>query len=304
MVELCPVSFAQQRLWFLEQLEPGSCAYNLPTAIRIRGTLNVDWFSRALTAIVRRHDSLRTTFASVDGQAIASIQSDPDPVVLPVVDLEQVAEEDKEQHALCLAAEEGQRPFDLTAGPLLRVLLLRLSATHHLLVLTIHHIVADGWSIDVMLKELAEFYTACHSNCPPEVPQFSTGYSDFARWQREAVADDVQTRQLEYWQQTLHGAPALLELPADRLRPAVQSHKGHRYPVHLDEELVRALAELGAKERVTPFMMLLAAFETLLWRYTGVPDFVLGTPIAGRSHVEFEPLIGLFVNTVPLRANL
>lgn len=304
MAQLGPVSFAQQRLWFLDQLEPGTCVYNLPTAIRIRGALNIGAFARALTAIVCRHDSLQTTFTSVEGQAMASIRSDPDPVALPVVDLGHVPEQDKEGHALLIAAQEAQRPFDLTAGPLLRVLLLRFSPEHHLLVLMMHHIIADGWSIDILLKELAKFYDAYDSNQPPELARLPIGYSDFARWQREALSGDVQARQLEYWQRTLSGAPAVLELPADRLRPAVQSHKGHTYTVHLDEELTRVLVALGTKERITPFMMLLAAFETLLWRYTGVPDFVLGTPMAGRGHFEFEPLIGLFVNTVPLRANL
>ncbi|HEY7387936.1 MAG TPA: amino acid adenylation domain-containing protein [Bryobacteraceae bacterium] len=304
MAQLSPVSFAQQRLWFLDQLEPGTCVYNLPTAIRIRGVLNVRAFAQALAAIVCRHDSLHTTFTSVEGQVMACIRPDPDPVALPVVDLGHMPEQDKEEHALRIAAEEGQRPFDLSAGPLLRVLLLRFSSEHHLLVLTMHHIITDGWSIGILLKELAKFYVAYDSNQPLEVARLPMGYSDFARWQREALTGDVQARQLEHWQRTLSGAPSVLELPADRLRPAVQSHKGDRYTVRLDAELTRALAELGTKERVTPFMMLLAAFETLLWRYTGVPDFVLGTPMAGRSHCEFEPLIGLFVNTVPLRANL
>lgn len=148
---------------------------------------------------------------------------------------------------MLIAAEEGQRPFDLTAGPLLRVLLLRFSPGHHLLVLTMHHIIADGWSIDILLKELAKFYVAYDSNQPPEVAPLPMGYRDFARWQREALTGDVQARQLEYWQRTLSGAPAVLGLPADRLRPAVQSHKGHRYKVHLDEELTRVLAELGRR---------------------------------------------------------
>jgi amino acid adenylation domain-containing protein len=304
MAQLGLVSFAQQRLWFLDQLEPGTCVYNLPTGIRIRGALNVGAFARALIAIIRRHDSLHTTFTSLEGQAMASIRPDPDPVALPIVDLGHVPEQDKEGHALRIAAEECQRPFDLTVGPLLRVLLLRFSPEHHFLVLTMHHIIADGWSIDILLKELTKFYVAYDSNQPPEVARLPMGYSDFARWQREALTGDMQARQLKYWQRTLSGAPAVLEIPADRLRPAVQSHKGHRCTVNLDEGLTRALAELGTKERVTPFMMLLAAFETLLWRYTGVTDFVLGTPMAGRSHFDFEPLIGLFVNTVPLRANL
>jgi amino acid adenylation domain-containing protein len=167
-----------------------------------------------------------------------------------------------------------------------------------------HHIVTDGWSINVLLKEMAGFYDAFQSNRSPEIPTLPIQYSDFASWQRESLTGELQARQLEYWKRTLDRAPAVLELPADRLRPAVQSQKGQRHSVRLDAELVKDIVELSRKERVTPFVVLLAAFETLLWRYTGVADFVLGTPMAGRSHVELEPLIGLFVNTIPLRANL
>jgi amino acid adenylation domain-containing protein len=298
------VSFAQQRLWFLEQLEPGNSAYNLPSAIRIRGILDIDALARALQTIVQRHDSLRTTFTAVDGQVMALVVAAPEPAGLPLVILDHLNEDQKEEHALVIAAEEGQRRFDLSAGPLIRLKLLRLSPTEHVLVLTMHHIITDGWSIGVLLKEMAGFYDAFHSNRSPEIPALPIQYSDFASWQRESFTGEAQARQLEYWKRTLGGAPAMLELPADRLRPAVQSHKGHRHSVRLDAELAKDLAEVSRKERVTPFMVLLAAFETLLWRYTGVADFILGTPMAGRSHVELEPLIGLFVNTIPLRANL
>jgi amino acid adenylation domain-containing protein len=299
----CSVSFAQQRLWFLEQLEQENSAYNLVSAIRIRGILDIDALARALQAIVQRHDSLRTTFNAVDGHVMASVCAVA-PVDLGRLSLDHLPEDQREQHALVLAVEEGQRRFNLSTGPLLRVKLLRLSLTEHLLVLTMHHIVADGWSIGVLLKEMAELYKAFLANCSPEIPALPIQYSDFACWQRESVTGEVQTRQLEYWKRTLGGAPAVLELPADRPRPAVQSHQGHRHSVRLDAELAKDVIELSRRERVTPFMVLLATFETLLWRYTGIADFVLGTPMAGRSHFELEPLIGLFVNTIPLRANL
>ena len=300
MNQLRPASFAQQRLWFLEQLEPGNAAYNLASAFRIRGTLDIDALARALQTIVQRHDSLRTTFTAVDGQVMALISAAPEPAGLPLVSLDHLAEDQKEEHALLLAAEEGQRRFDLSAGPLIRTRLLRMSPTEHLLVLATHHIVMDGWSIGVLLKEMAGFYDAFHSNRTPEIPALPIQYADFASWQRESFVGEIPARQLEYWKRTLGGAPAVFELPADRPRPAVQSHKGRRHSVRLDAELAKEVVELSLKEHVTPFMVLLAAFETLLCRYTGVADFVLGTPMAGRSHVELEPLIGLFVNTIPV----
>src|SRR5271169_2294706 len=302
--QLRPVSFAQQRLWLLEQLEPGNAAYNLTSAFRISGILDIDALARALHTIVLRHDSLRTTFTAVDGRVMALLSAAPKPAGLSLVSLDHLAEDQREEHALLLAAEEGQRRFDLSAGPLMSAKLLRMSPRDHMLVLAAHHIVLDGWSIDVLLKEMAGFYDAFHSNRSPEIPTLPIQYGDFASWQLESFVDGIPARQLEYWKRTLGGAPAVLELPADRPRPAVQSHRGHRYSVRLDAELARDVGELSRKERVTPFMVLLAAFETLLWRYTGVADFVLGTPMAGRSHVELEPLIGLFVNTLPLRADL
>jgi amino acid adenylation domain-containing protein len=246
---------------------------------------------------------LRTAFNAVDGHVMASVCAAA-PVELGRVSLDHLPEDQREQHALVLAAKEGQRRFDLSVGPLLRVKLLRLSLTEHLLVLTMHHIIADGWSIGVLLKEMSEVYDAFYSNRSPEIPALPIQYSDFARWQRESVTDELQAYQLDYWKRTLGGAPAVLELPADRPRPAVQSHQGHRHSVRLDADLAKDIIELSLKESVTPFMVLLATFETLVWRYTGVADFVLGTPMAGRSHFELEPLIGLFVNTIPVRANL
>ena len=302
--QLRPASFAQQRLWFLEQLEPGNAAYNLASAFRIRGTLDIDALARALQTIVQRHDSLRTTFTAVDGQVMALLSAAPEPAGLPLISLDQLAEDQKEEHALLLAAEEGQRRFDLSAGPLIRTRLLRMSPAEHVLVLATHHIVMDGWSIGVLLKEMAGFYEAFHSNRTPEIPALPIQYTDFAAWQRESFVGEIPGRQLEYWKQTLGGVSAVFELPADRPRPAVQSYKGRRHSVRLDAELAKEVVELSLKEHVTPFMVLLAAFETLLCRYTGVADFVLGIPMAGRSHIELEPLIGLFLNTIPLRANL
>jgi amino acid adenylation domain-containing protein len=299
-----PVSFAQQRLWFLDQLEPGSSAYNLPFAIRVTGNLNLDAFRRALQAIVQRHESLRTTFAAVDGEVMALVAAVPAPIEAPLVSLEHLPEHQREDRALVIAAEEGQRSFDLSAGPLLRNLLVRLSPTQHVLVLTMHHIATDGWSMGVLFREIGAFYRAFSSDREPDLPALPTQYGDFARWQRESVAEDLTARQLEYWRQALSGAPAVFDLPSDRQRLAVQTHRGSRHSVNLDEGLASGLAQFSRSEQVTLFITLLAAFETLLWRYTGVSDFVLGTPLAGRGDVDLEPLIGVFVQTAPLRANL
>jgi amino acid adenylation domain-containing protein len=299
-----PVSFAQQRLWFLEQLDPGSSTYNLPFAIRVTGTPNLDALRRALHAIVERHEPLRTSFRDVDGEATAVVDTAPAPIEVPVVSLEDLPEPLREDRAFEIAAEEGRRPFDLSVGPLLRVVFLRLSPTRHLIVLTMHHIATDGWSMGVLFRELAAFYRAFSSGDQPEVPALPIQYGDFARWQRQAVADSASARELDYWRQVLSGVPAQFELPSDRPRPAVQTHRGSRHSLNLPEGLASELAEFSRGQKVTLFTTLLAAFETLLWRYTGAADFVVGTPVAGRNDVDLEPLIGIFVQTVPLRASM
>jgi amino acid adenylation domain-containing protein len=302
--QFSPGSFAQERLWFLEHLEPGNAAYNLASLFRIRGALELEAITRALSTVVQRHDSLRSTFSSLDGHVMAIVSPISESIKLPLVNLDHLPENQREESALLLAEEERQRQFHLSTGPLIRAKLLRLSATEHVLVLTMHHIVVDGWSIRVLVNEMAEFYDAFRSNRPPNVPELPIQYSDFASWQRGYVGGEVFAGQLDYWKHTLNGVPAMLELPADRPRPAAHSHKGNRFRVGLDAELTEKVSELSRNEGATPFMVLLAAFETLLWRYSGVSDFVLGTAAAGRSHVELEPLVGLFANTIPLRANL
>jgi hypothetical protein len=300
---LQPVSFAQQRLWFLEHLEPGTSAYNLPRAIRITGILDVEALRRALDAIVQRHESLRMTFTDVDGKVMASLGPGA-PVDVPVVSLESRPEDQKQAQAAVMAGKEGQRPFNLTTGPVMRVKLVRLSHEQHILVLTLHHIITDGWSMDVLFRELGEFYNAFSSNRSLDIPPLPIQYSDFARWQRKSIGIDVLARDLAFWKKTLSGVPPVLELPADRCRPAFQSHKGRTHRIKLDQELAKDLLDLSRRQGVTLFMTLLAAFETLLWRYTGAGDFVLGTPIAGRDEVDLEQIVGLFANTLPLRAKL
>jgi amino acid adenylation domain-containing protein len=302
--QMHPVSFPQQRLWFLSQLEPASSAYNLPFAIRVTGNLHIALLRRALQAVVQRHESLRTTFIEVDGQVSALVAAEAAAVELPLVSLEHLSDDKREQQALAFASEEGRRPFDLSVGPLMRFVLLRLSPVEHIFVLNIHHIIVDGWSMSVLFREIAEFYKAFSSNRLPNIAALPIQYGDFTRWQRERITEDTLAPKLEYWRRALTGAPNALELPVDRRRPAVQTHRGCRYSINLDDNLAHDLAEFSRRERVTIFATLLAAFETLLWRYTGLADFVLGTALAGRTEVELESLVGLLVETLPLRANI
>ncbi|HVS00777.1 MAG TPA: condensation domain-containing protein, partial [Thermoanaerobaculia bacterium] len=283
-----PLSFAQQRLWFLDQLEPGSAAYNIPLAVRLTGELSAGLLEGIFAEVVRRHESLRTTFASRDGRAVQVIV--PPRVELPVVDLSQVAE----QEALCLAREEARRPFDLQRGPLLRLTLLRLSGQEHILLLTMHHIVSDGWSMGVLLREVA----ALHAG--RSLPALGVQYADFAVWQRSWLEGEALEAHLAYWRRQLHGAPQVLELPADRPRPAVQTFRGTSRDVVLPVEL----SSLCRREGATPFMVLLAAWAALLGRHAHQEDVLMGTPVAGRNRREVEDLIGFFINTLVLRVDL
>ena len=298
-----PTSFSQQRLWFLDQLEPGSPVYNIARAIRISGNLHVGFLERALQAIVGRHESLRTTFTAADGDPVQVVHP-PHSVPIPVTSLDHLTEAQRQAQIWAIIAEESRRPFDLTAGPLMRARVLRLSPGQHIFLVSFHHIVTDGWSMSLFFEELGGCYEALCRDSVPALPELPVQYSDFARWQRASVTGEQFARGLEFWKRALDGVPAVLELPADRCRPSIQSHEGSQLAVALDPGLAQRLRGFAKAERVTLFMVLLAAFETLLFRYTGADDFVVGTPVAGRDQVELEPLIGFFVNTLPLRANL
>ncbi len=298
-----PLSFAQQRLWFLEQLEPGSPTYNIRTALRLDGPLEVPTLERSLTEIVRRHEALRTTFPTVLGEAHQKIAADPS-FVMPLVDLGALPAGEREAEAHRRIAEESLRPFDLATGPLLRALLLRLSGREHVLVLTVHHIVSDGWSMTVLGRELGALHEAFSAGRPSPLPELPVQYADHAVWQRQWLSGDVLRTQLDYWKKQLAGAPQDLELPADRPRPPVLSYRGASVPVALPLDLLAGLRATSRREGVTLFMTLLAAFQVLLARYTGRDDIVVGSPIAGRTQVETEGLIGLFVNTLALRTDL
>ncbi|MCP3142127.1 non-ribosomal peptide synthase/polyketide synthase [Pyxidicoccus sp. QH1ED-7-1] len=298
-----PLSFAQQRLWFIDQLEPGNPAYNIFTALRLDGTLDPSALERSFQALVERHEALRTTFSATDGQPTQVISA-PAAFSVPVVDLSALPDAHREAEARRLAAQEGQRPFDLARGPLLRATVLRLDAVHHVLLLTMHHIVSDGWSMGVLIREMTDFYAAFTSGRPPALSELPVQYADFASWQRGWLQGDTLKTQLGWWREQLSGAPAALELPTDRARPSVQSFRGATLPVHLPRAISQSLLDLCQREGVTPFMALLSAFQLLLGRYSGQDDVTVGSPIAGRNRAETEGLIGFFVNTLVLRTRL
>ncbi|MCL5995880.1 MAG: amino acid adenylation domain-containing protein, partial [Chloroflexi bacterium] len=298
-----PLSFAQQRLWFLDQLEPGSPLYNIPVALRLAGPLDANALERCLNEIVRRHEVLRTVFPMVDGQPVQSIQPSL-AMVLSVTDLSNLTAMEREAEVLRLATREALQPFDLAHGPLIRTHLLRIGAQDHVVLWTTHHIVSDGWSGGVLMREVAALYAAFCAGQPSPLPELPVQYADFAQWQRQWLQGDVLQAQLAYWKQQLSGSPPLLELPTDRPRPATQTSIGAHHTFDLSPSLARALKALSQREGVTLFMTLLAAFQVLLSRYSHQDDICVGTPIANRDRAEIEDLIGFFVNTLVLRTDL
>jgi amino acid adenylation domain-containing protein/non-ribosomal peptide synthase protein (TIGR01720 family)/FkbM family methyltransferase len=295
-----PLSFAQQRLWFLDQLEPGSALHNIPAAVRLEGSLDVAALESAFTELVRRHEVLRTTFVSHEGQPVQHI-SPAARLSLATLDLQLLPEAEREAQLLKQAADESRRPFDLSAGPLLRTLLFKLGSQEHVLLLTMHHIVSDGWSMGVLIRELASLYEAFSTGEPPSLPEPTLQYADYAAWQRRWLQGKALETQLAYWKKQLEDAPATLELPTDHPRPTVPSSRGASHAVRLPGSLSESLKALGQRDGATPFMVLLAAFQMLLSRYSGQDDLCVGTPIAGRRHAELEGMLGCFVNTLVLR---
>jgi amino acid adenylation domain-containing protein len=298
-----PLSFSQHRLWFVDQLEPGNPLYNLPAALRLNGALNVTALEQALREIVRRHEVLRTTFASRDGQAVQCVHPEI-AVGLSVIDLAGVPEESRESRATELARAEALKAFDLARGPLIRPVLLRLGAADHLLLPTMHHIASDAWSLSVFTRELAALYEAIAEGKPSPLPDLPVQYADFAVWQRGWLQGEVLDSQLAYWRRRLANLPHALELPTDRPRPAVQRFHGGQHVFTLPRPLAQSLDRLSLDEGVTLFMTLLAAYQALLARYSGQEDIAVGTPVAGRDHPLTEGLIGFFVNVLVLRAHL
>jgi amino acid adenylation domain-containing protein len=297
-----PLSFAQQRLWFLDQLVPENPFYNMPSAVRLSGSLHLRALEQAFAEMVQRHETLRTRFAKVDGQPTQMITPTL-PLPIPVIDLQALTPSAQELAIQQIATEEAHCPFDLTISPLLRVKLLQLEATEYLLLLNLHHIISDGWSLGVLMRELGMLYTAFAKGHSSPLPELPIQYADFAHWQRQWLQGEVLESQLSYWRQQLQDLP-VLSLPVDHPRPATQSYKGAIAPLALSPQLTQALEELSQQAGTTLFMTLLAAFQTLLFRYTGQTDVVVGSPIANRNRSELEGLIGFFVNSLVLRTDL
>jgi amino acid adenylation domain-containing protein len=298
-----PLSFAQQRLWVLDRLEPNSSVYNIPIPLRLKGPLNVPALRNSLSAILRRHEVLHATFAEQD-DAPVQIVAPPKPISLRFTDVCELPFEQREEKARQLAREDARTPFDLTRGPLFRAWLLKLAEQDHVLLLNAHHIVFDGWSRGVLVQELLSHYAALAADVSPALPDLPIQYSDFAIWQREHLAGERLATQIEHWRQQLAGAPASLDLPLDYPRPPLQTFSGAQYLVVAPCSVLDELHQLSRREGATLFMTLLAAFNVLLARYSGQEDIVVGSPIAGRNRAELEKLIGFFVSMLPLRTDL
>jgi amino acid adenylation domain-containing protein len=297
-----PLSFAQQRLWFLDQLQRGTATYNIPLALRLSGILRIDLMEQVFTELITRHETLRTSFSIEEGQPVQMI-APAGTISLPIIDLSELPEDMRETEAMHLAEEEARLPFDLGQGPLLRLKLLRIAAQEHGLLVTMHHIIGDAWSIGIMVQEFSRLYEAAcrqEAQCLPELP---IQYADFSVWQRKWLQGAVLEKQLQYWKQQLVGVQPL-DLPSDRPRPAVMSHAGASVEFSIEAEDLERLKRLSWRQGTTLYMTLLAAFQALLHRYSGQSDISVGSPIAGRRSIETEGLIGLFVNTLVMRTGL
>ncbi|HEU4453971.1 MAG TPA: condensation domain-containing protein, partial [Longimicrobium sp.] len=291
-----PLSFAQERLWFLERLAPEAGVYNMPVRVRLEGAIDAEALRRALETAVSRHEALRSRYSEAEGRPVQSADP-PSRFDLPVIAVDG-------GEAAAWLAEEAWRPFDLERGPLARAALLRLSEAEHVLALNIHHSVADGWSLGILFREVSAAYEAFRRDESPDLPEVPLQYADFAAWQRGWLSGERMEAQLAGWREALDGAPALLELPADRARPARRRHLGAVHAVTLPPELAARLKTLARREGATLFMTLLAAWQALLARWSGQDDVVVGAPIAGRNHAEAEGIVGFFVNMLPLRMEL
>jgi amino acid adenylation domain-containing protein len=297
------LSYAQQRLWFMDRMEPGSPLYNMPAAWRLRGALDHDALQAALSGVAARHESLRTVFGVADGEPVQVVLPAA-PFVLPCTDLSALSEDERQAQADARVRAAAQAPFDLERGPLFRAELVRLADDEHLLLVCMHHIVSDGWSLGVLFGEVASLYGAALRGEPCALARLPIQYADFAAWQREHLAGARLDQQVGWWREHLAGAPALLELPTDHPRPAVRSHRGGLHHFTLPAPLAEELNALARREGATLYMVLLAAFQVLLGRYSGGDDVVVGSPVAGRTRPELEGLIGFFINTIAVRGDL
>ena len=298
-----PLSFAQQRLWILDRLEPNQSAYNMPAAFRLTGPLDIAALEQSIDEIVKRHETLRTTISVVGDEPVQSIAPSLS-INIPIIDLTQVPKDDQLRQVQQRAHWEAKKPFDLSLGPLMRVTLLRIGKEEHILLLTLHHIVSDGWSMGVLYRELSVLYAAFANGRSPSLPELAIQYADYAVWQRQWLQSKQLLVQLDYWKQQLDGAPRVLDLPTDYPRPATLVHKGSKEQLLLSADLSEKVRSLSRLENTTVFMTLLAAFSILLHRYTGEDEVVVGTPIAGRNRSEIEGVIGCFLNHLALRIDV
>jgi condensation domain-containing protein len=298
-----PLSFVQQRLWFIQQLEPESVAYNIPLTLRLTGPLNIAALEQSFNEIMRRHEILRTTFKTIESQPVQFI-SPPGHVNLDVVDLSEFDEVTKSSEVARYRKHELQSCFDVVQGPLWRTKLLRLDAQEHLVLFTMHHAISDGWSMIVLTQEMAQLYQAFLAGRPSPLPELPVQYGDYAVWQREWLRGDVLAAQVGYWRRQLAGAPPRIELPADRPHTPNRTTNGALHEFTFAPEVATKLEEVARRERATPFMVLLASLAALLSRFSGQDDVLVGTMIGGRPRIELEPLIGFFVNTLVVRIDL
>jgi hypothetical protein len=299
----CPLSFAQERLWFLSRMDAGNPAYNLSAGIRLQGRLDVKALEQTFGELISRHEALRTVFTEIGGRPV-QVAHNLAPFSLTPVELRQLPDAARAEQAAALAHEEALRPFDLSSGPLMRVSLWRLADEDYLLLLLMHHIVSDGWSMGVLVREVGALYGAFSTGGASTLRALPIQYGDFACWQREWLQGAVLDRQLSYWRAQLKGAPLLLKLPTDRPRPPVQSSRGARVNFRLPESLSAPLDGLIRQEGATLFILLLAVFKTLLYHYAREEEIIVGSPIANRNRSELEGLIGFFVNSLVLRTRL
>jgi acyl carrier protein len=298
-----PLSFAQQRMWVFDQLVPGSDVYNVPFAVRLSGSLDVDAFERTFNEVIRRHESLRTTFATEGGRPV-QIVAERLEMGIPLVDLSGLLQPEQTAEARRIAARHNHRPFDLIKGPLIRVCIVRLSELEHVALVNMHHIISDGWSIGVLHREIVILYEAFAAGLPSPLKDPVIQYPDYAVWERLWLQGEVLEAQLSYWKARLSGAPPVLDLPTDRPRPATQTFNGASISRHLPRPSLDALREVSRRNGVTLFMTLLAAFDALLHYHTGRTDIIVGVDIANRGRVEVEDLIGFFANQLALRVDL
>jgi amino acid adenylation domain-containing protein len=301
--EHVPLSFAQERLWFLDQLEPGAATYNLPLTLRLHGALDAEAMRRSLGEIACRHEVLRAVFRDADGRPVQEFLA-AEGFPLPLTDLSATPSDDVDGEIERRVLAESVAPFDLARGPLFRAALLRAAADDHVLLLNMHHAVSDGWSIGILVRELTALYGAFSAGQPSPLPELPVRYADFGVWQRAWLSGGVLDGQVEFWRRTLAGAPAQLDLPTDRPRPAVQTYRGANHDMAFPRAVTEKLATLARSEGASLFMAIMAAFQSLMGRWSGQDDVVVGTPIAGRNRAELEGLIGFFVNTLPVRGDL